>query len=62
MHILSSATNTTHSEPTVHYPTTATAASAVVKPSLDNRAQPVATEHAVPLTSTTLNYPLVAGM
>ena len=49
---------TTLSGPT----TTTTATSAVVEPSLDNRDQPVATEHAVPLTLTQFNSPLVAGM
>lgn len=62
-HFLSSATKITHSEPTGGYLTTTIAtASAVVQPSLDSRAQPVATGHAIPLTSTQFNSPLVAGM
>ena len=51
---------TTLSGPTIHYHTTTTAASAVVEPSLDNRAQPVATEYAVPPIST--HTVLVTGM
>ena len=39
-----------------------TTTSAVVEPTLDTRAQPVATEHAVPLTSTQFSSSLVAGM
>lgn len=61
-HFLPSATKTTHSEPTGGYLTTTIAtASAVVQPSLDGRAQPVATGHAIPLTSTHFNSLLVAG-
>ena len=52
---------TTHAEPTFYY-ITITATSAVVEPTLDSRAQPVATEHAVPLTSTQFSSSLVAGM
>ena len=62
MYFLSSATSITQSEPTVFYPTTTATTSAVMKPSLDSRPQPVATEREIPLTSTPLNSPLVAGM
>ena len=57
----SSATSITQSQPTPFYPTTTATTSAVVKPSLDSRAQPVATERAVPLTSTP-DSSLVVGM
>ena len=40
-------------------PTTPTA---VVKPTVNSTAKPAATEHAVPMKSTQLNTPLVAGM
>ena len=52
---------TTHAEPTFFY-ITMTTTSAVVEPTLDSRAQPVATEHAVPLTPTQFSSSLVAGM
>ena len=61
IHILSFSSFTTHAEPTFFY-ITMTTTSAVVKPTLDSRAQPVATEHAVPLTPTQFSSPLVAGM
>ena len=63
IYTFSSAAKTTHSEPTGGYLTiTTSTASAVVQPSLDSRAQPVATGYVVPLTSTQFNSPLVAGM
>ena len=61
IHILFLASLTTHAEPTFFY-ITMTTTSAVVEPTLDTRAQPVATEHAVPLTSTQFSSSLVAGM
>ena len=55
------ATFTTHAEPKFYY-ITMTTISAVIQPTLNSRAQPVATEHAVPLTPTPFRSPLVAGM
>ena len=39
-----------------------TTPSAVVKPTVESTAQPVATKQAVPIESTQFNTPLVAGM
>ena len=52
---------TTHAEPKFYY-ITMTTTSAVVQPTLNSRAKPVVTEHAVPLTPTSFRSPLVAGM
>ena len=70
MHLLSAASNWRYPYPTIHYYATTvfvelTITVSILKQSLhtlDSRAQPVATDHALPLKPMQLDLPLAIGM